>query len=497
MERRVSRRSLLGAGLAAGVGTTLAACGAEDTPPTQTTGGYDRCVAIVGATVISVDGDGSRSVATVLTRGDRIVSVGDVSRKVPDDALVLDGRGKFLLPGLMDLHVHQSGNDKVDPALFLVNGVTTIREMSGSETALDWRQRTDARTLLGPRPVVGSPMVDGSPSLWTGLGAAAVEVADADSARETVRKVVADGADFVKVYTRLSEESLLAIADETRQLGVPFAGHCPDDVSPTVASDAGQRSFEHVFTLWYATSSHEGEIRRKLKRMSVPPGGYADWFQKIHPLEVTAARSYDEARGAQVFKKLARNRTHAVPTLAMHRVFDLPDKITEGGSTMKYVPADVREAWKQQVEGIYLVGRTPKQVAEHKELMNHRMRYVTAMHRHGVPLMAGTDTGTPYCSPGFALHDELELLVRTGMTPVQALRAATLTPARFLGVRGVTGTVSQGSIADLLLVDADPLADIRNTRRVHAVVANGRLIAAAERERMLADVAAACVARPA
>lgn len=455
------------------------------------------CVAIVGATVLSPRSAVSRTRSTVVVRGDRIVAVGSPrSVRVPDDAEVLDGRGRFLIPGLMDMHVHQSGYDAVDPALFLANGVTTVREMSGSPMAREWRDRTAVGTLFGPRPVVGSPMLDGSPSLWTGLGAAAVEIADAAAAREAVRASAADGADFIKVYTRLSSESFHAVAEESHRLGLPFAGHCPDDVPVTQASAAGQRSFEHLFTTWYAASSHERAIREALDGMTVEPGGYVEWFQKIHPLDLMAARSYDPGRAARVFARLARNGSHQVPTFTMHRAFDRPDLLDRDDPRLRYVPATTRESWAWQLAEIYQAGRTAQHVAEHRELFGRRAGFLADMHRSGVPVMAGTDTGTPYCFPGFSLHDELELLVAAGLSPAHALSAATWTPARFLGLTGVTGTVGQGTVADLVLLDADPLADIRNTRRVHAVVVRGRLITADQREHMLDDVAAACAASP-
>ena len=481
MDITVSRRAVLGTGAGLGAGLVVGTPAAATAPD---------AVAVVGCTVIDATGGRPRHDMTVLARGDRITALGP-SRgvRVPAGAAVVDGRGRYVIPGLMDMHVHSSGIDTLDPPLYVVNGVTTVREMSGYPTLHEWRQRITDGTLLGPRSVIASPLVDGSPSLWTGLGAPYVEVADAAQARAAVRQVAADGADFVKVYSRVSRESFAAIADESHRLGLEFAGHCPDDVPVTAAAELGQRSFEHVFTTWYATSRHEDEIRRALSRLTVEAGDYNGWLHRVHPLEVAAARGYDPRRAERVFARRRAADAHQTPTLVMHRVLDLPGSVDRDDPRLRYIPAEVRAAWDFAMQKIYLDGRTPREQAEHQELFGHRVRFAGALHRAGVPLLAGTDTGTSYVYPGFSLHDELELLVRAGLPPLRALQAATRDPARFLGLG--SGTVRQGAAADLVVLDADPLADIRNTRHIHAVVARGQLITAERRDAIFEAVATA------
>jgi hypothetical protein len=171
-------------------------------------------------------------------------------------------------------------------------------------------------------------------------------------------------------------------------------------------------------------------------------------------------------------------------------VFDLPESVAVHDDRLRYLPAATRTGWQAQLEQLYLAGRSAKDAAEHRELFRARVHWLSAAHRAGVPILAGTDTGTAYVYPGFSLHDELENLVEAGLSPMQALQAATAAPARFLGLPDV-GTVRRGAIADLAVLDADPLADIRNTKRIHAVVVRGRLVSADQREHMLSDVAAA------
>ncbi|WP_327007463.1 amidohydrolase family protein [Dactylosporangium sp. NBC_01737] len=482
MDINVSRRALLGTGVGIGAGLVVG------TPAAAAT--TRPAVAVVGCTVIDATGAPPRHDMTVVARGDRITDLGPARTvRVPGDAAVVDGRRRFVIPGLTDMHVHSSGIDTIDPPLFIANGVTTVREMSGYPTLHEWRQRVADGTLLGPRSVIASPLIDGSPSLWTGLGAPYVEVADAEQARAAVRQVAADGADFVKVYSRLSRESFTAIAQESHRLGLQFAGHCPDDVPVTAAADLGQRSFEHVFTSWYATSRHEDEIRRALSELTVEAGDYNGWLHRVHPLELAAARGYDPRRAARVFARLRARDAHQTPTLVMHRVLDLPGTVDQDDPRLRYIPAEVRAAWDFAMQEIYLDGRTPQEAAGHQELFGHRGRFVGALHRAGVPLLAGTDTGTSYVYPGFSLHDELELLVRAGVPAMRALQAATRDAARFLGLG--SGTVRREAPADLVVLDADPLADIRNTRHIHAVVVRGELITAERRDTMLEAVAAA------
>jgi hypothetical protein len=205
-------------------------------------------------------------------------------------------------------------------------------------------------------------------------------------------------------------------------------------------------------------------------------------------LEWTAANSYSDEKAAKVFARLARNHTRLVPTLTIYRVLDRPDDVSRTDERLKYVPASVAATWPWVLEFLQ-AGRSAEQAAEWRELFPHRLAFVGALGRAGVPVLTGTDAGgLLYIFPGFSLHNELAFLVTAGFTPMQALQAATLEPARFLGLERSLGTVERGKIADLVVLDADPLADIANTTQVHAVLARGQLISAEHRTRMLADV---------
>lgn len=179
------------------------------------------------------------------------------------------------------------------------------------------------------------------------------------------------------------------------------------------------------------------------------------------------------------------------PTVIMHQLLDMPEEAVLDDDRLRYVPTETRGFWSFVLEDYYKAGRTPAEVTQQRELYQHRLHFVGAMQRAGVRMMAGSEAGLVYAYPGFSLHDELAELVRAGLTPLQALRTATVEPAEFLGVRHANGSIRRGQIADLVVLNGDPLADIRNTAKIHAILVRGRLIDSAQRDRMLADVEAA------
>lgn len=445
-------------------------------------------LAIRGVTVIDASG-GARRGQTVLIRGGRILDAGPAQRvPVPHGARIVDGAGKHLIPGLADMHTHAVGIDDTDPELYVLNGVTTTRQMSGGALARQWRQQVDDGARLGPRWSIGSRIVDGSPSLWDDLdgdGSVHLAVENPVRAREAVRLEHAAGAEFIKTYTRLTRASFLAVADESNRLGLPFLGHVPDFVQLTEASDRGMRTVEHLFEIWYDTSADEDRLRAAVAAVPIGRGEYNGWFNRMHPIEYAAARSHDRRKAEKVFRRLARNGTFCTPTLALHETNDKPEEINRHDPRYRYFSADVIGYWDWALENQYLPGRTPNQISRSKELFRRRLALTADLAAAGVPLMTGTDLGTTYLMPGFSLHDELALLVRAGLTPIQALAAATVNPARYLGRRD-SGVVARGAPADLVLLDADPLHDIRNTTRINSVVVRGRLIGPTERARLLA-----------
>ncbi|TDD47977.1 amidohydrolase [Kribbella antibiotica] len=457
---------------------------------TPALGSPRNLTAFTGATVIDVATGRRQRHQTVLIAGDRIVGVGRLP--IPRGTTVIDATGKYVVPGLADMHVHSLGDEHVSPPLYLANGLTTVREMAATDPVVyDWRDRIEAGTLLGPRMVVASQIIDGDPTLWDPNLLHVLVVDTPAEARAAVRRVHGEGADFVKVYSRLNRASYFAIIDEARKLGLTVHGHGPDEVTTKDVSKAGQRSIEHIHSLGLSVSTREADVRRMISEINVQTGDYNAWFRQMHPIEWIAANTYSKARAADVFGTLRRNNTRVTPTLAMHRVLDQIDYTHLDPKLAKYLSPDSIGTYDYVIQNLYGANRTAEEISHQREMWAWRKHFVRELLAHDVPILAGTDTGTPYSVPGFALHDELEQLVTAGATPRQALYAATAEPARFLGLGADLGTVEAGKIADLVVLDADPLTDIRNTRRIHSVVTRGRVLGPAVRAKMLADVEAA------
>ncbi len=482
---------MIRAGAALAVGAAASAVSPASAAPaartSRATSDPERLTALTGITVI--DARGSNPSETVLVRGDRILARGR-RIPVPANAEVIDLAGRFLLPGFVDAHVHSIVDERISPLLHVASGVLTVREMSGSPTLRDWRGRIERGDLLGPRSVVGSAVVDGVPSI--GSPPSFHLVADAEQARAAVRQAQVDGADFVKVYSRLSPELYRAIVDEARRVGIEFAGHCPDEVPFEDAARSGQSSIEHLYSAWYSVSAREAELREQLADLTFAPGDYLTWAREIHRLEWAAIDSRDPAKEAALLADLAETGVHVVPTLGTYEVLDRPEEVDRVDARLRYVPQPLADGWRWGLENLLIGSRTPEEAAQRRLLLEERRAFVEALARAGVPVIAGTDGGdVPFVVPGFGLHDELAALVRAGLTPQQAIEAATATPARMLGLDHEIGTVAPGKVADLVVLDADPLADIANTTRIVSVVHRGRVIDSAERVRILEQVAAA------
>lgn len=439
-------------------------------------------LAITRVTVIDAAGGPAKADMTVIVLGDRIEAMGSAKELMPTpDVRVVDGRGKFLIPGLWDMHVHMAG--KAYLPLFLANGVTGIREMHAFYPEMIFQMRKDIREgkLLGPQIVAAGALVDGPNPFWPG----SLVAGTAEEGRKAVRSLKKRGADFIKVYTKLPREAYLAIADEAKEVGLPFAGHVPESVSAAEASELGQKSMEHLYGIVLACSRDE----EKLRKEEVEALLKADPVESRVLLRRTQAKaldSFDAERAEALFRRFAKNGTWQVPTLTVLRsLASLDDEKFTRDPRMKYVPKFIRAGWdpnkgylKMPADALAGMKRNYKKAGE----------LVRGLHRAGVPFLAGTDVTNPYTFAGFSLHDELRLLVEAGFTPMEALQTATINPARFLGMEKTLGTVEKGKRADLVLLDADPTADIGNTRKIAAVVVGGKLLAREELTRMLAEV---------
>ena len=422
-----------------------------------------QAVAITGVTVVDTAGGPPRAGMTVLVEGERISAVArDGELALTHSTALVDGTGKFLMPGLWDMHVHW--HDPRYLGLFIANGVTGVRMMASDARHLAQRKDIAEGALLGPRLVLAGAIVDGPKPFWPGSIAASSEA----DGREAVRRTREEGFDYVKVYSLLPREVFFAVASEAKKSGIPFVGHVPDAVRVSEASIAGMKSIEHLTGMLLAVSSMEGELRRELAATPKPPPGVGR----------RVLESYDARKAASLFATLKANGTWQVPTFTVLYSGAYANEL-KNDPRLRYMPAGVRTLWAAARE------REPEQIANQRRFFDRRLQLVGEMHRAGVGILAGSDVLNPYCFPGFSLHDELEWLVKAGLHPLAALQAATRNPAIFLGREADFGVVRAGKLADLVLLDADPTLDIRNTRRIAAVVAAGRLYSRADLDAML------------
>jgi imidazolonepropionase-like amidohydrolase len=409
--------------------------------------------AFTHVTVIDATGAPPQADMVVVISGERITALGASGKvELPPDAQVVDATGKFLIPGLWDMHAHTAlteGEPEYAFPLLIANGVTGVRDMSGPRERLQpYLQEVAEGKRWGPRMVVAGGVLDGKTPGWPG----AMPIADADQAERAVNRLKAEGAEFIKVYSLLSREAYYAVATAAYVKKIPFVGHVPESVSVEEAADAGQKSIEH------------------LQRLDL-----------------------DDSERDDAFHHLVLNGTWVVPT-------NIADTAAVAGDArdprLKFIPAAIWRQWDPR-EDMRSRSESGGKAALALQARKKDLEIVAALHGAGIPLLAGTDTASchPYTFPGFSLHDQLALLVQAGLTPMEALQTATLQPARFLGRENEIGTVQKDRLADLVLLDANPLADIRNTRKIHAVVVGGRLLDRAALDKLLADTEALVAAR--
>lgn len=457
-------------------------------------------IALTHVVVIDVSSGSELRDRTVLVRARRIVAVDSSPRaSLPNDARVVDGSGRYLIPGLWDMHVHTFYPDDVDPnfPVFIANGVTGIRDMGNSALSLarihQLRGEVESGTRVGPRFVAAGPLVEGAPPTWPNS-----VIADTpERGRSLVDSLAAAGADFIKVYSRLQPGPYHAIAQESRRRGIPFEGHVPGAISASEASDAGQRSMEHLYGIVEGCSTVESEViaaRTALLDARTAGSDTLEAARRVSRVYRQALQGFDERRCNRLVSQLARNRSWQVPTLVSYEqpTCVAPEELARD-SRVKYVSPRRQAAWPRTRAARAHRNAADAELAATDSLIctGALARLTAVLAEASVPILAGTDAGTPYVLYGFGLHQELSLLVRAGLTPLTALRAATINPAVFLGATDSLGTVASGKLADLVLLDADPLADVSNTTRIRAVLANGRYYDRAALDALLAAAARA------
>jgi imidazolonepropionase-like amidohydrolase len=440
--------------------------GVHSGPGVAASGGV---TAFVGVTVVPMSGPTALLDQTVLVSGDRITDLGPAAAvKLPDGATRIDGQGRWLMPGLADMHVHTWSTD--DFPLFLANGVTTVRNMFGSPKQLEWRRQIAAGKLTGPTIITAGPIIDGDPPTWPG----STVLTDPADAEKIVLEQQEAGYDFLKCYSGLKPDCYEALAAAAKKHGLRFMGHVPGAAGLPRAIAAGQSSVEHLDGWPEATQAADSPTPE--------PKSFFD--------ALPAWEHVDDARIAEVAKQCIEHDVWNCPTLLVLEKWvrgDDAQALLERPE-MRYVSPMLRSFWSP--ERSYL-GRMPDALLEAVKAGDaDRKRCVGILHKSGARLLAGTDMGNPFVVAGFGLHEELANLVAAGLSPYEALRASTSGAAEFMQAAEEWGTVEVGRRADLLLLEANPLDDVRNAARRVGVMVRGRWFEEAALSSQLEELAA-------
>ena len=483
----------------------------ECTPPAPTVAIPDArtrapAVAIRAVTVVDVMDGSLRGKQTVLVAGNRITAVGPADQvRIPRDAELVDAAGRYVIPGLWDMHVHSVNPVGVDTAnrslaaqdwhfpLFLAYGVTGVRNMNDgtADVTLELtntikRQLAEGSRRGPPRFLSAGPAVDGDPFL--GMSKKVI-VRTAPEARAVVEQLASNGADLVKVYENVSREAYFAIIDEARRRKIPVDGHVPFRITPEEAAAAGHRTVEHPEALATGCSTKADAERERFAGVLANYHGLPG-SEKLLLMQIQHYRalydSRDPAACASAIEAYRDNGVAITADLLVYHYIVQAEQILSDTARLRLVPEAIRRNWAN-----WLDSETTRELQSIlRPIPPLELENVRLANKAGVVLLAATDVDIPMGVPGLSLHEELVRLVEAGLTPLEALQAATLNPARVLGLADSLGRIEPGKLADLVLLDANPLENIRNTQKIDAVVADGKLYRRADLDRLLAEVEA-------
>lgn len=424
-----------------------------------------KALVLTHVAVIDATGAPAKPDMSIVIVDGRIAALGKTGKvRLPADAEIIDATGKFLIPGLWDMHIHSGGYEngkKYFPRL-IANGITGVRDMgSPLDEILRLRREVEAGEIIGPHMIIAGPIVQGPLPFRMPLF---ISVNNEAEARQEVILLKGRGVNFIKVQDALPRDLYFAIVDEAKRQRIPFAGHVPPSISAAEASNAGQQSIEHLGGRFYGVllgcSDRESGLTVKVREIvnnvmkSLNEGREPD-DSGIFRASLTKPlfESFNDRKAATLFSIFLRNQTWQVPTL---------------------VAQPLRQAINERKD------LSEDDIRYGKKLLQKQLDLVRAVQRAGVKIMAGTD----FPPERSRLYEELSLLVEAGLTPIEALQSATSNPAAFLGRLDSLGTIERGKIADLVLLDANPLEDISNVQKINAVVFGGKLIPKSSLEAM-------------
>lgn len=447
-------------------------------------------VVITNANVVDVAAGNVRPNQTLVIDGGIIQEISDTeAAKNYQATATIDAQGKYIIPGLWDNHIHLRGGEALKEEnrnllpLFIANGVTTVRDAGGDlyPAIRQWRDQITAGEQVGPRIITAGPKLDGPNPVWEGSIEVAT-VAEVPAALDSLQRL---GVDFVKIYdSTISGDVFLAIVKEAEARGMMTAGHMPFTVSLGEAIDSGLDITEHLYYAFKSGSPQEDSITTVIqasRETEKPVGFYTalDWLYD----------SYDPATAQNFFQRMAASNAAVVPTLHISEVLDnLHQDDHSTDKYLAYIGDGIEQTYARRINGAKRRSAEAIQFSNDLNAKFHTL--IPAMQEAGVTILAGSDAGAynSYVYPGISLHRELEELVKAGLTPAQALRTATINGAQFMGRSEQYGTVEQGKVADLVILEQNPLENISHTQSIHSVIFGGKTYTKEELQQLLDEV---------
>jgi hypothetical protein len=418
-----------------------------------------------------------------------IIKAGKIHKVVSTDELrlapeneIIDGTNKFIIPGLWDTHVHFAFIEDLAPRmfdLFMAYGITSVRDIGGEIGFMkEWKERSLSNPTSAPRVMIAGPLLDGMPNVYDGssVGRPPISVGlhKVDDVVKKVHQLDSLGVDLLKAYEMLAPDQFVAITRLGREKGLKVTGHVPLSMDVISASNAGLNSIEHLKNIEMSCASNADELLKKRREMLAlgknDPGGVLR--SRIHQAIIPIALdNYDESKEQEVLEVLAKNQTWQIPTLTINvgstKRFYASEEWKE---SYQYLPDSLEKRWTTNVDRMMRDG--PSDL--NRRFSKWKLEIVDKMHKTGIEMMAGTDTPVGHLIPGLSLHEELALLVEAGLSPLDAIKTATLNPARYFNLENELGSIKENMWADLIILDANPLENINNTKRIYAVLKQGK-----------------------
>ncbi|MGO4919062.1 amidohydrolase family protein [Maribacter spongiicola] len=426
--------------------------------------------------------DGSVSISNILITDNRIVKItSDADLTNIEAKTVIDAKGKFIVPGFWDNHTHFRGGDSLINAnknflnLFMANGITTVRDAGGDLTSsvLEWRKAIANNELVGPTIFTSGPKIDGPNGTWAG----SLEVDNDEDISKALDSLQAIPSDFVKIYdSRISGENYLKVIQEAEKRNLITSGHMPFTVELEATIDAGIDAVEHLYYIMKGSSSQEKEITQQFINNEI---GFWDAMPLLQS-------SFSDSTALKTFEHLKSKNVFVVPTLHIGKVLSYLDEVDHTKDDyLKYMSVGIQQTYKGRIDRVK--NSTEKQVTDRKALDNFFGGLALKLNENGVSLLAGSDSGAynSYTYPGISLHKEMEAMVAIGISPLDALKSSAYNGAKFLKQDADYGTITEGKIADIVLLNSNPLGDIKSTQDIFMVLSNGNQHTKADLDNLL------------